>query len=566
MPSKKSAKKEVSPKPKSGKKKDSGVVFDTTEKKFDEEELRKKFENLSFDPFDLTNKIIEFGKALTGIPLYEYQEKFAFRIIFSVITFEGESLTALWSRQAGKSEDMAFVIDTLCVILPELGKMYTELQMFKNGFKVGLYAPQQLQVNTTYDRAMERISSENAEMILDDPEIQIGLTSAKYLQLTNGSSLTGQVASKTSKIESKTYHLVIVEESQETDDFIVQKSIEPMVSATGGTILKIGTTGTQKNNFYFEIQNNRKRQKGIKDDRLLLHYEFDYKQVIEYKRKQYEVDGNNFHLMYERDVLKKRAKWGEDSEAFKLGYGLKWPLDSGMFITDTDFEKICNKRLGFPRPDRDITDDWTICAGIDFGKDVDSTVVTVARVFYPDEEYTTEPPKKQLIHWMELKGVDYESQHYLILNLLIDWNVQVAYVDYTGVGKPATDRLMAACGDNVSIVPYTFSRPSKSDMWMAFDADVKAGRWIIPCNKSVKSTPEFQHFEEQMKGLYKWYEQGYMVCQHGDGAGEHDDYPDSMGLCTLACNHELPQEAEEEDNVFFQRENNYIPSHRNAHW
>ena len=549
------------------KKKDNGVVFDTEQSKISATDIKKTFEHLSYDPHDLTEKIMMFGKALTGIPLYGYQEQFCYRVIFAVITFENEVLTALWSRQSGKSESMAFVIDTLMVILPAISSYYKEFKQFERGFKIGLYAPQQLQVDTTYERAMDRLSSENAELILEDPGIDTGLTSAKYLGLTNGSSTTGQVASKSSKIESKTYHLIILEESQDMDDFVVQKSIEPMTSATGGTILKVGTTGTVKNHFWSEIQDNRKKNRLQKDPRLFYHFEFDYLKVIEYKRKQYEVDGNAFHLHYEKDVLKKRSKWGSDSDAFKLGYGLIWPLESGMFITDAAFDKICNKKLGIPN---EIQDDWLVAAGLDFGKDNDSTVLTLCRVFYPEEEYTTEPPTKQIIGWLEISLDSYDSQHYDILDALIAYNVQILYCDYTGVGKGPTDRLMAACGDSVMIVPYTFSKPSKSDMYLALDTDIRAGRLVVPANKVVREKKEFINFETQLKGLQKWFDGGYMVCSHGSGMGEHDDYPDSLALMTMAGNHELPQDIEiEEENVFFNDMHKVSGTgitHRNAHW
>lgn len=544
-----------------------GVTFDTEQTKVTEEDIKKSFENLSYDPHDLTEKIMSFGKVLTGIPLYGYQEQFAYRIIFAVITFENEVLTALWSRQAGKSETMAFVIDTLMVILPAISSLFPEFKQFENGFKIGLYAPQQLQVDTTYERAMDRLSSENAEIILEDPGISTGLISSKHLSLTNGSSTVGQVASKSSKIESKTYHLIILEESQDMDDYVVQKSIEPMTSATAGTVVKVGTTGTVKNHFWSEISENKKRNRLVKDPRLFYHFEFDYLKVIDYKRKQFESDKNPFHLHYEKDVLKKRQKWGVDSDAFKLGYALIWPLESGMFITDSDFDKMCNKRLGIPPK---IEKDWTIVAGLDFGKDNDNTVLTILRVFYPEEEYTTEPPTKQILGWVQLEtGMSYDVQHYSIVDALIQYRVEILYTDYTGVGKPPTDRLMATCGDEIMIVPYPFSTPSKSEMWFALHSDIRSGRVIVPAAKHIRQTDEFQNFETQMKGLQKWYNGGYMVCAHGTGMGEHDDYCDSLGLAVLAANHELPESVEEEsENVFFDHLGKHTSglNFRNAAW
>jgi hypothetical protein len=49
---------------------------------------------------------------------------------------------------------------------------------------------------------------------------------------------------------------ILLEEAQDLDTTLVQKSIEPMVSAVGGTIIKCGTTGTSKSDFWQEIQYN----------------------------------------------------------------------------------------------------------------------------------------------------------------------------------------------------------------------------------------------------------------------------------------------------------------------
>lgn len=230
--------------------KEDGFVFETTGGSvtdIDTSDMAGR--SVSFDAHFITGKIMDFGKVLTGIPLYSYQEEIAYRIIYSVITFEGSVLTVLLSRQSGKSETMAFVIDTLTVLLPALAKIIPDLEQFSNGFRVGLFAPQSDQVVTTYSRAMTRLTSANAEMVLSDPDLLVSLESEVRLNLSNGSFLAGQVASKQSKIESKTYDLIIIEEAQDTDDFLVTKSIEPMLSATGGTLVKVGTTGITKNHF-----------------------------------------------------------------------------------------------------------------------------------------------------------------------------------------------------------------------------------------------------------------------------------------------------------------------------
>ena len=520
--------------------KEEGYVFPAEGKSLEElstEEFEGK--SLSFDAHDITRKIIEFGKALTGVSLYEYQEQIVYAIIYSVITFSGDVKTVLFSRQSGKSEAMAFVIDTLCVLLPKLADFFPEFEQWKSGFRVGLFAPQSDQVETTYSRAMTRLNSANAEMILNDPSVDVALESSARLQLSNGSFLAGQVASKQSKIESKTYDLVICEEAQDMEDLIVSKSIEPMLSSTAGTLVKVGTTGMYKNHFWYEIQNNRNLDRKCKDQRIRNHFEFDYKAIIIDRRKQYNIDHKRFHLNYEADVARKKQRWGEDSQSFKLAYALIWDLESGMLLTDKEFNNILNRRIGTQLP----ADEDYVVAGIDIGKSPAETVITIAKVI-PDTE-TFEKPYKQILAWIALGGLDYEAQHQAIMDAIVDYNISTIFADYTGVGKAVVDRLMYACGEYVNIEPYTFTSQSKSDMWFNFVNEIQTKHIIVPANKVVRGTTEFSKFEEQMKNCQKYFNGAYMVCEKSEGY--FDDFVDSAALMCLAGN--ADQEVEEEMEV-----------------
>lgn len=520
--------------------KEDGYVFPSTGASvdtLDTSELAGK--SVSFDAHEITQKIIEFGKVLTGIELYDYQEEAAYSIIYSVITFSGDVKTLLFSRQSGKSEVMAFIIDTLTVLLPKLALIIPDLAQFKTGFRIGLFAPQSDQVVTTYSRAMTRLGSANAEMVLNDPDIDTWLESSAHLQLSNGSFLAGQVASKQSKIESKTYDLVIEEEAQDIDDFISQKSIEPMLSATGGSLLKVGTTGMFKNHFWYEIQHNRQLDRKKKDPRIRNHFEFDYKRIIVDRRKQYAKDGNRFHLNYEADISRKKERWGVDSQAFRLAYALEWDLESGMLISDKQFNEIINRKLGFQEPS--VTD--RVVAGLDIGKAPAETVLTIAKVIENSDDPFSKP-YKQVLAWFALGGMDYESQHHVIMDAIVDYNVSAIYADYTGVGRAVVDRLMFACGEYVDIEPYTFTAQSKSDMWFNLVSEIESRRIIIPANQKVRQTTDFMKFEEQMKNCQKYFNGPYMVCEKSEGY--FDDFVDSLALMCLAGNTEQVVEEEME--------------------
>ena len=541
--------------------KEDGFVFETTGGSVTDIDTSDMAGlSVSFDAHFITGKIMDFGKVLTGIPLYSYQEEIAYRIIYSVITFEGSVLTVLLSRQSGKSETMAFVIDTLTVLLPALAKIIPDLEQFSNGFRVGLFAPQSDQVVTTYSRAMMRLTSANAEMVLSDPDLLVSLESEVRLNLSNGSFLAGQVASKQSKIESKTYDLIIIEEAQDTDDFLVTKSIEPMLTATGGTLVKVGTTGVTKNHFWYEIQANRNHDRKIPDKRLRNHFEYAYKEIISARRHQFEIDHKKFHLNYEADILRKKERWGEDSQAFKLAYALVWDLESGMLISDKEFNTLLNRKLGFQEPS---TGDYVV-AGLDIGKAPAETVLTIAKVWYTDDPF--EKPYKQILAWVCLGGLDYEAQHHEILNYIVEYNISTIFADYTGVGKPVVDRLVYACGEYVNIEPYTFTAQSKSDMWYNFTSDIQTRRLIVPANRMVRGTIEFQKFEEQMKNCQKYFNGAYMVCEKSEGY--FDDMVDSCALMCLAANaqREAESELEVDDNPLFSNlTSNAFAMHRNSY-
>ena len=241
------------------------------------DELSREFVN------KLIDKTMTFMEALVGHDLHPYQKPLARRIIESVIINDGEEVTALAARQSGKSETIANTVVTLMVLLPRLGRMYPDLLgKYKDGIWIGMFAPVEGQVETLFGRALNRLTSERALEILNDAEIDDslgkvpGVTSQIRLK-NSGSSLSMMTANPRAKIESKSFHLIVIDECQEADDFVVSKSISPMLAYYSGTMVKTGTPTTHKNNFYKSIQLNKRRQttRSAKQN----HFEWDWRDV-----------------------------------------------------------------------------------------------------------------------------------------------------------------------------------------------------------------------------------------------------------------------------------------------
>jgi hypothetical protein len=121
----------------------------------DYEEDTDQFEEEEPDEFSqdfvnrITDKILKFMVVLVGHDLHPYQKPLARRIIESVIINDGEEITALASRQSGKTETVSDTLSTLMVLLPLLAKIYPDLLgRFKDGLWVGMFAPTESQAET----------------------------------------------------------------------------------------------------------------------------------------------------------------------------------------------------------------------------------------------------------------------------------------------------------------------------------------------------------------------------------------------------------------------------------
>lgn len=441
---------------------------------------------------------------------------------------------------------MATVLAGLMVILPILAKLMPEneeLQQYKDGVWVGIFAPSKEQAHTAFSRLKQRLTSKHAKMVLSDPEIAVDFESERGnpIILSNGSFCRMQTAAKQSQIESKTYHIIWVDETQDVDDMKLHKSIHPMGASTNATLIKIGTPNTKKSSFYDSIRRNIRQQQehGARQN----HFQADYKEVQKYNPR------------YKKYIEKEIERLGYDSDEFRMAYRLHFILERGMFVTEDVLKECYNPKLQLKE-----SSGKPCAVGLDVAKSEDSTVVTVLELDW-DNAYTNEQtgqviPHKRLIAWLELRGEDHEIQFYEILDFLKNYNVQTMYIDSTGKGDAVADRFIYALPD-VTVIPYEFSRPSKSVMWKALHRELLGKRIEIPYHSRTRRLRTFKRFESQMLDLEKDYVGQYMVCQHPKVKGARDDFCDSLALANLAAESEFMPEIEEQENPFYSNPRRY---------
>jgi hypothetical protein len=475
----------------------------------------------------LIEKIMQFMEMLVGHKLHPYQEPLARRVIESVIINDGEEVTALAARQSGKSETIANTVATLMVILPRLARMYPDLLgKFGDGIWVGMFAPIQSQVETLYGRTVSRLTSERAIEVLGDPEIDDIATKmpgiVKNIKLKNsGSTLMMMTANPRAKIESKSFHLIIIDECQEADDFVVSKSIAPMGAYYNATIVKTGTPTTSKNNFYKAIQLNKRRQTGRSAKQN--HFQWDWKDVAKFN--------NN----YEKFIKKEMLRIGEDSDEFQLSYNCKWLLERGMFVTSTVMEQLGDTS-------QELVKTWhrsPVVVGIDPARKMDSTVVTVVWVDWdrPDEFGYYD---HRVLNWLEIQGDDWEEQYFQIVNFLENYDVLAIGVDANGVGDAVAGR-MKILMPRAEVIPISSSPSEQSRRWKHLQALIQRQMVSWPAHAKTRRLRIWKKFFQQMTDAEVKYKGPNFTVEAPDEAHAHDDFVDSLALaCSLTQDMVMP--------------------------
>lgn len=490
---------------------------------------------------ELVNKIYNFCEVYSGRVMYPYQGQFSKRIIRSVLENDGAEITALFSRQSGKTETIAITVGGLMILLPQLANMPMFLddkrfQMFKEGFWVGIFAPSQRQAQTTYNRMRGRMQCKEAQAVFQDPDFRLEFTTSngQTVRLSNGSFCTAISASDGSNIEGESFMFIICEECQDISNFKIRKSIHPMGAAYNATICKIGTATTYKGDFYEAIQRNKKE---YKDGKIAIrnHFEYNYKVVMKYNSK------------YAKYIEREKRSLGEDSDEFQMSYNLKWIISRGMFVDIDELEKKCgDEYLGRVLADHTATH----VIGVDVGggssknkSEADSTVCTVVEVDWNNpvlmetrtdeetgEDITYEAFNTYIKDWLEISpevAEDYEEQYQMILDYSKNFKTARMVIDST---REASLGQRIQANVNFEVILFTFSSKSKSEIYKHLNAEIKTGRARFPMDDATKETKEYQKFTQQLADLEKSYSGSFMVVSHPPERGAHDDYPDSWAL------------------------------------
>lgn len=480
----------------------------------------------------LVKRIIIFTEEFCDIEFFPYQIPIAYRIVESVVLGDGDELTVVATRQSGKSEVLSAVMAGMMVILPKLAPIYpTWLEKFDKGFWVGVFAPTEEQAETVFSRIVTKLTSDHAMQFLLDPEIDDKATGGgtrgrgRLITLKHAGSLCRmQTCNPKAKIESKTYHFVLIDEAQEADETMIAKSIKPMLAFNNGSIALTGTANRQKSYFYRMIQYNKRRSANGGKRFREAHFEYDYRIASKYNDN------------YSKFISKEKLRIGEDSDEFQMSYCNKFILEKGMFVTEERMDRLYDQSMP-------LVKEWwrTPCvAGIDVARSNDSTVVTVVWVDWdhPDPFGFYE---HRVLNWLEINNEEWEAQYFHIIDFLRHYDLLRVGVDSQGVGGAVAERLALLLPD-IEVLPISSDSKAQNERWVHLTELIQRDQLILPGHSKARRTRTWKRFNQQMSDLEKIYKGPYLLAAAPNERGAFDDYPDSLAIaCALTVMDTMPQ-------------------------
>lgn len=487
----------------------------------------------------LVDNLVLFTNHLSGHPFYPYQEPFARRLFESLIIGDGALLTALFCRQSGKSETVANCVATAMIMFPRLAKAYPKLMgKFDEGLWVGAFAPVDEQADTLYGRIVTRLTSDRAQQVMSDPEINEKITAkGRVLKLSCGSEVRKTTAHPRASIEGRTYHLILIDECQGAERIVVNKSILPMATKTKGTKVFTGTPSYTKNVFYNTIQQNKRNltKRGITRQN---HFEADWIEVGKYNPE------------YKEAAQLEMLRMGEDSDEFRMSYRIQWLLEKGMFITGARLEELGDNSM------RSLIRNYyrtPIVVGIDCGRKQDRTIATAVFVDWdhPDQFGYFH---HRVLNWLDLEGMDWEEQYFRIMDFLRQYKVWKVGVDTNGLGDVVISRLRRLMPD-IDFIDLGSSKGEQSVRWKYLRALLDRGCISWPAAPEVRQTKVWRRFRQEMEDLEIDFTGPYVTGHAPKLADAHDDYPDSLSMACILSQQEEEQIVEQSTNFLYARSN-----------
>ena len=328
---------------------------------------------------------------------------------------------------------------------------------------------------------------------------------------------------------------LVIDESPLIDDRLFVDNVEPCIVANRAPFINLGTPKSKDNHMW----------RYLYDDAYAESFE-----RLHYNWKDAIVQGRAYEPAYtEEDMLTKMMEWGEDSIYWKTEYECEF-VESVSNVFNPEKLKACMEEYDLYTRDRALesrAELYNINVGVDIGKSVNSTAITVWRTEKHDGGNIA-----RLIYVEEISpktgGHDIPYQRERIIDVAKSFNADRLIVDATGIGGAIEQDLRMACiPDSIHFIGFVFTggpKGTKTQVYRDYVSYIQKGQVKVP---NFKNLPE-----NESKLVRKWLREHTDLEYVMDIANKtekisapdtkHDDYCDSSVMGIHAALSMLPSE------------------------
>ena len=328
---------------------------------------------------------------------------------------------------------------------------------------------------------------------------------------------------------------LVIDESPLIDDKLFVDNVEPCIVANRAPFINLGTPKSKDNHMW----------RYLYDDAYAESFE-----RLHYNWKDAIVQGRAYEAAYtEEDMLTKMMEWGEDSIYWKTEYECEF-VESVSNVFNPEKLKACMEEYDLYTRDRALKSReelYNINVGVDIGKSVNSTAITVWRTEKHDGGNIA-----RLIYIEEISpktgGHDIPYQRERIIDVAKSFNADRLIVDATGIGGAIEQDLRMACiPDSIHFIGFVFTggpKGTKTQVYRDYVSYIQKGQVKVP---DFKKLPE-----NESKLVRKWLREHTDLEYVMDIANKtekisapdtkHDDYCDSSVMGIHAALSMLPAE------------------------